>query len=394
MTPAARLSAAIQILEQILAGDPAERTLTRWARQNRYAGSKDRASVRDIVFDCLRRKRSLFHSAGQETARGMVLAHQHHLGNNLDELCNGIRYAPEPLNQQEKDSIGNPIEVASLPVRYDFPDFLLPILERSLGDDLSSVMEAMQERAPVDLRVNRLRATRDEAERMLARDLIFTDPHELAENAMRITQNPRKLARSLAYSYGLVELQDVSSQAVASFCQAKRDMTVLDYCAGGGGKTLALAMDMHGQGHLMAHDANPNRMKDLPQRAARANAMVEILSPKVLQSKNPQCDLVVVDAPCSGTGAWRRNPDAKWRFTNADLDNLTNLQAEILKSASKYVKSGGTMIYATCSILDVENRFQVDAFLDRNKDFVFDEQLDLTPLQGGDGFYAARLLKK
>ena len=391
MTPAARLSAAITLLDDILTGEPAERSLTRWARQNRYAGSKDRAAVRDIVFDCLRQKRSLAHAADAMTGRGLVMAHQFQAGEDVSALFSGARFAPEPLLAEEQFVTE---AEASLPVALNFPDFLLPELMRSLGNDLPAVMEAMSQRAPVDLRVNSLKATIDDAERMLARDLIFTAPHALAASALRVTQNPRKLARSLAYDYGLVELQDVSSQAVASFCGAESGMTVLDYCAGGGGKTLALAADMGGNGVLLAHDANARRMKDLPERARRAGATVQVLSTEALRQNNPVCDLVVVDAPCTGTGAWRRNPDAKWRIDQGFVDKVTALQAQILDEAAQYVRPGGVMAYATCSILSVENDDQVSAFLERNDGWVLDADMSLTPVQGGDGFFCARLRRK
>lgn len=393
MTPSARLSAAITLLDDILSGEPAERGLTRWARQNRYAGSKDRAAVRDVVFDCLRQKRSLAHIAGSMTGRGLVLAHQFNAGEDVSCLFTGERFAPVPLSDNELARLGNAAE-ASLPIALNFPDFLLPELLRSLGDQLPAVMEAMAERAPVDLRVNSLKATIDDAERMLARDLIFTEPHALSKAALRITQNPRKLARSLAYDYGLVELQDVSSQAVAAFCEAKPGMKVLDYCAGGGGKTLALAADMEGRGVLLAHDANARRMKDLPERARRAGASIQVLSSEALAQNNPVCDLVVVDAPCTGTGAWRRNPDAKWRMDQSFVDKVTSLQSHILDEAAKYVRPGGVMVYATCSILSVENSDQVSAFLGRTKGWILEEDLSLTPVQGGDGFYCARLRRK
>lgn len=389
MTPAARLSAAITLLDDILAGEPAERILTRWARQNRYAGSKDRAAVRDVVFDCLRQKRSLAHAGGAMSGRGLVMGHQFLAGEDLAALFSEQRFAPEPLTDAELAGLGG--GEASLPVALNFPDFLLPELMRSLGEDLPAVMEAMAQRAPVDLRVNSLKATVDEAERMLARDLIFTEPQALAKNALRITQNPRKLARSLAYDYGLVELQDASSQAVAAFCGATVGMTVLDYCAGGGGKTLALAADMGGKGVLLAHDANARRMKDLPERARRADANVQVLSSEALRQNNPVCDLVMVDAPCTGTGAWRRNPDAKWRMDQGAVDKVVALQSYILTEAAQYVRPGGVLAYATCSILKVENADQVHKFLDSHADWVLDGELSLTPAQGGDGFYCARL---
>lgn len=392
MTPAARLSAAIALLDNITAGEPAERALTRWARQNRYAGSKDRAAVRDVVFDCLRQRRSLAHFAGSNSGRDLVAAHQMNANEDVVALFDGERFSPAPLSAEEIARIGHPDAEASLPVALDFPDFLLPEMMRSLGDDLPTVMTAMQQRAPVDLRVNSLKATVADAERMLARDLIFTEHHALTANALRIVQNPRKLAASLAYSYGLVELQDVSSQRVAEFSGAKPGMKVLDYCAGGGGKTLALAADLKGSGTLIAHDVNPHRMKDLPERARRAGADVQLLTGDMLQRQVTSCDLVLVDAPCSGSGAWRRNPDAKWRVDQRFLNKVVSLQAEILTEAAKFVKKGGVLAYATCSILRAENQDQTAAFL-KNPDWTLDEELILTPVQGGDGFYCARITR-
>ncbi|MCK5640829.1 MAG: RsmB/NOP family class I SAM-dependent RNA methyltransferase, partial [Gammaproteobacteria bacterium] len=339
-------------------------------------------------------KRSLAYLAGDMSGRALVSAHQFKAGEDVEALFSGDRFAPDPMSKKELAQLRTPNSDAPLPVALDFPDFLLPELMRSLGDHLSVVLGAMGARAPVDLRVNSLKATVDEAERMLARDLIFTEPHSLAENALRITQNPRKLARSLAYDYGLVELQDVSSQAVATFCNAKPEMTVLDYCAGGGGKTLALAAEMQGKGKLLAHDANARRMKDLPERARRAGAAVQVLSSEALQQNAPVCDLVVVDAPCTGTGAWRRNPDGKWRTDQSFLDKVTALQSQILDEAARYVCPGGVMAYATCSILKVENSDQVQAFLARTDGWKLEGELSLTPVQGGDGFYAARLRRK
>ncbi len=390
MTPAARLSAAIELLDQILDGEPAERALTRWARQSRFAGSKDRAAVRDVVFDCLRQRRSLAHYAGAETGRALVAAQQKKSGEDIAALFTGDKFAPAPLSDAEITRLGHPDSDPTLPEEFDFPDFLLPELLRSLGNDLPQVMSAMQERAPVDLRVNSLKASVEEAERMLARDLIFTERLATTPNTLRIIENPRKLAASLAYSYGLVELQDASSQKIAEFAGAEAGQKVLDFCAGGGGKTLALAADMEGEGTLIAHDVNPHRMKDLPERARRAGADVQLLTGDMLRKQAMKCDLVLVDAPCSGTGAWRRNPDAKWRLDQRFIDKTVALQAEILDEAAVYVKQGGNLVYATCSILQCENQDQVAAFVKRHG-WTLEDEIFLTPLTGGDGFYGAKL---
>lgn len=391
MTPSARLSAAIALLDQILSGDPAERALTRWARASRFAGSKDRAAVRDIVFDTLRRKRSLAHLAGGMTGRGLVLARQFSEGGALDQLFGDFRFAPEAVSEAERARLENP-GMAADPVRLDYPDFLDKELKRSLGDALPEVMKAMQSRAPVDLRVNTLKTGLEEAQNYLARDLIFTEVVDGVRNALRITENPRKLNGSLAYRYGFVELQDVSSQLVGQLSGAKPGMKVLDYCAGGGGKTLALAAEMDGQGEIFAHDANPLRMKDLPERARRAGADIQIISPDHIEQIT-DCDLVFVDAPCSGSGAWRRNPDSKWRLGQARLDDLVKLQREILIKAGDRVASGGKIAYATCSLFKCENSDQIDWFLEQYPEWTRETSQSLSPITGGDGFFISVLKK-
>ncbi len=391
MTPTARLSAAIALLDQILVGNPAERALTRWARASRFAGSKDRAAVRDIVFDVLRRKRSLAHLSGAMTGRGLVMAQQFSNGANLEELFGDFRFAPAALTEAEQAQLSAPSE-ASAPVRLDFPDFLEAELTRSLGADLPDILHAMQSRAPVDLRVNTLKTTVDEAKNYLARDLIFTEVIEGLDGALRITENPRKLNGSLAYRYGFVELQDVSSQLVSKLAGAAPGMNVLDYCAGGGGKTLALAAEMQGRGQIFAHDANPLRMKDLPERARRAGADIQVVSPDHIENA-PKCDLVLVDAPCSGSGAWRRNPDSKWRLTQRRLEDLVALQREILQKAQARVGKTGALAYATCSLFACENADQIAWFLQENNGWKVVHQQSLSPLTGGDGFFISVLQK-
>ncbi|MCF6272510.1 MAG: RsmB/NOP family class I SAM-dependent RNA methyltransferase [Rhodobacteraceae bacterium] len=391
MTPSARLSAAIELLDQILTGDPAERALTRWARGSRFAGSKDRAAVRDIVFDALRRKRSLAHLAGEESGRGLVLAQQYLFGASLDELFGDMRFAPAAISEEERERLARPTPAPD-PVRYDYPDFLDDELRRSLGDDLPEILTAMQARAPVDLRVNTLKTTLEEAQKYLARDLIFTQEVAGIEGALRITENPRKLNRSLAYRYGFVELQDVSSQVVSKLSGVKPGMNVLDYCAGGGGKTLALAAQMEGQGALFAHDANPLRMKDLPERAQRAGADIQILSPDHLDATK-KFDLVLVDAPCSGSGAWRRNPDGKWRIGEKKVAELVGLQRKILADAQALVGDGGLLVYATCSLFNCENSEQTAYFLNQFSNWKSVTERRLSPLTGGDGFYISVLEK-
>jgi len=389
MTPGARVSAAIELFDAILGGEPAERALTRWARSSRFAGSKDRAAVRDLVFDALRQRRSLAHKGGAETGRAIMAAQQ--FGPDIEQLFNGDGHAPAPLSADELAILASDTPPAD-PVRFDYPDFLDAELRRSLKDDFEAVLAAMQTRAPVDLRVNRLKTGLAEAQNLLAREHIFTETVVGLPDALRVLENPRGVNNSRAYTYGMVELQDVSSQMVARLAAPQAGSTVLDYCAGGGGKTLALAALMGNRGRLVAHDVNPGRMKDLPDRARRAGAEVEIWTTTQLDEA-PDCDLVLADAPCSGTGAWRRNPDAKWRLTPAGLLRLNALQDEVLDAASRYVGPAGRLVYATCSLLACENADRITAFLARNPHWDLQDALTLTPVNAGDGFYVAILTR-
>ena len=390
MTPAARLSTSIEILDQILAGQPAGLTLTNWGRRNRFAGSRDRAAIRDIVFDCLRARRSLSHRGGAETGRAIVSAYVAREGLPLDEIFTGATYAPAPLSNDEIARLKRETPMSD-PVRLNYPDFMDQELKRSLGDQFEAVMSEMLRRAPVDLRVNTMKADIKRAAAVLETEDILAAPLEPVPTALRVTENHRRVGQSKAYRDGLVELQDASSQAAALFANAKPGMKVLDYCAGGGGKSLALYAETHGKGGLIAHDIATVRMNDLPARASRAGARITIAGPGHAELKERGFDLVFVDAPCSGTGSWRRTPDAKWRLSEGVFEKLETLQAEILDKAATFVRDGGTLCYATCSMLACENSDQVDAFLKRTSGFDLEASRLFTPLDVGDGFYVARL---
>lgn len=390
MTPGARLSAAIDLLDAILAGEPAERGLTRWARASRFAGSKDRAAVRDLVFDGLRRRRSLGWLGGGDTGRAIVLAGQAAAGADLDALFTGEGFDPAPVTPAERAALGRGLDGAPEGVRLDYPDPLHDDLRESLGEAFEPILTAMQGRAPVDLRVNTLKTTPDAATVVLARDGVQATRQPLARAALRVLENPRLVAASRAYTQGMVELQDVSSQLVVEASGARPGMTVLDYCAGGGGKTLALAAAMGGEGRLMAWDVNPRRMADLPERARRAGAAVRVLDDADLAALKATCDLVLVDAPCSGTGAWRRKPDGKWRLTLPALEAFPPLQDSILDAAAAKVRPGGLLVYATCSLLRRENEARARAFAGRHPGWTAEDERRLSPLDGGDGFFFAR----
>lgn len=378
MTPAARLSAAIGVLDRILDGEPAEAALTGWGRASRFAGSGDRAAVRDLVFDALRCRRSHAALGGGLTGRGLVLGGLRAAGVDPEGLFTGEGHAPSQVGPDEAGVTpdGN--------VALDCPDWLAPALSASLGADFPAVMRVMQSRAPVFLRVNAARGDLASAQAMLASEGIVSRPHPLAKFALEVVENARKIQNSRAYAEGLVELQDAASQAVVEALPLHDGMRVLDHCAGGGGKTLAMAVQA--RLGLFAHDAAPRRMRDLPARAERAGVKVTLVE---TPEKTAPYDLILTDAPCSGSGSWRRDPQGKWALTPERLAELVQVQAEILDRAARMVSPQGWLAYATCSLLSVENQDQIAAFLTRTPGWKLEKQLPLTPLAGGDGFFLA-----
>ena len=389
MTPAARVAAAIDLLDTIIAGTPAERALTNWARGNRFAGSKDRAAIRDLVFDGLRRKRSSAARSGGTGGRGIMIGLLLERGDDLEDIFTGARYAPSPLTSEEATTC-KAARQGTLPdpVALDYPDWLDDALRASLGDDFAASMTSLRGRAPVVLRANLLKMTRAEAQVRLADEGVETRPHPASPTALEVEGAPRGLRQIPAFQDGWVELQDAASQAVADFAAERaQGPRILDYCAGGGGKALALAALTGNE--IVAHDADPRRMSDIPGRAGRAGAKIACRAARDL---TPEAfDLVLVDAPCSGSGAWRRQPDAKWRLTPDKLADLTRLQRDILAEASRYVRPGGDLIYATCSLLRTENEDQIAQFLVAQTGWDLGDTRNWRPHAGTDGFFAAHL---
>ena len=390
MTPEARISAAIDVLDRILSGTPGEQALTGWARGNRFAGSSDRAAIRDHVFGALRCRRSFAALGGALTGRGLMLGSLRDAGVDPRGVFTGIGHAPSPLTDAENSHLNNDVQLDPN-VKLDCPDWLAPALQASLGADFAPVMQALRHRAPVFLRVNTRRTTREAAIADLAREGIIAQPHPLVKTALEITENARKIQTGPSYLDGVVELQDAASQALVEMLPLAEGQRVLDYCAGGGGKTLA--MSTRADLTLFAHDADPGRMRDLPARAKRAGITVKTLTTAQLSGAGP-FDLVLTDVPCTGCGSWRRTPEAKWALTEARLTELVKLQQEILVSASSLVRPGGVLAYATCSLLDAENVNQIKVFRAGHPGWNLVADRRFTPMDGADGFFIAILRRE
>lgn len=385
MTPNARYAAAIEILDGYLSGAPLEKTLTNWARRSRFAGSGDRAAIRDIVFDCVRARLSCAALGGAETGRGLVLGHLRMLGREIDPVFCGEGFAPAVVTPGEAQHLSRAPKLEPH-VALDCPDWLYPDLSADLGADVTPVLELMKTRADTHLRVNLSRCSRADAAAALEQEDIGSEPHSLCETALSVTRNPRKITQSAAFRAGMVELQDAASQAV---CAALPDaVKVLDYCAGGGGKALAYAD--RNLAEVFVHDANPSRMRDIESRAKRAGQILRQADGDGV-ARNAPYDLILCDVPCSGSGAWRRSPDGKWSLTPARLEQLCQIQAEIVQKASLYLAPHGVLAYVTCSLLNVENSAQKRLFLQDKPEWHCSAEQQFTPLDGADGLYMAHL---
>ncbi|MGN6059003.1 MAG: RsmB/NOP family class I SAM-dependent RNA methyltransferase [Sphingomicrobium sp.] len=387
MTPAARLQAATEILDEVIVsarddGPPADVIVTRYFKQRRYAGSKDRRAVRELVFRAVRRSGER-PGSGRAAIIGLAADDP-----QLLELFGQPR-GPEPLGANEAGAPSSAV-----------PAWLTPELSPLVARD---EWQSLLDRAPVDLRVNAARGSRDELIGEFA-DAIMTP---LSPLGIRLPSDSR-VDDHPAFAAGLVEVQDEGSQLIALACDAKTGDAVLDLCAGAGGKSLALAAAAPGA-RILATDSNRARLSKLPERAERAGAEIEtrLLNPPreldELADWRGHADIVLVDAPCSGSGTWRRNPEGRWRLTPERLDRVIAVQQRLLDIAAELVRPGGHLVYAVCSLLSREGAGQIERFLDRHSSWISEEapiprgRADgpgrlLTPGHDRtDGFFVARL---
>ena len=426
MTPAARVSGAIEVLADIEARRrPAPDALKDWGLAHRFAGSGDRAAIASLVYDALRRKASGAWLVGEATPRAAMIGSLR-LARELSAdavaaLFSGERFAPAPLSKTERAGLDRTLDGAPPHVAGDVPDWIAPSLERAFGPDLVAECAALAARAPLDLRVNVAKVDRDRVAAELSDLAPVPTPH--SPWGLRVPLGPDGRGPSIqsdpVFLRGEIEIQDEGSQLAAWLTGARPGETVVDLCAGGGGKTLALAAVMAGSGRLVATDADPRRLAPIHARLQRAGATsVEVRTPRgksdPLADLDGAADLVLVDAPCTGTGTWRRNPDAKWRLRPGSLSLRLSEQAKVLDRAARLVRPGGRIAYVTCSVLPEENDDAVAALLHRHRAFEVvpaDEVLrdvgagalasavrltryglQMTPLRTGtDGFYVACL---
>jgi 16S rRNA (cytosine967-C5)-methyltransferase len=382
MTPAARLSAAIEVIHTIDADRvPAGQALKEWGTAHRFAGSGDRAAIAGLVWDVLRRRSSSAWLMDDDTPRARVLG-MLRLERGMDTdavsaLCDGGRFAPEPLSEAERAALtSRSLKDAPAHIAGDYPEWLDAPLAAMFGDDRVAEATAMASRAPLDLRVNTLKGKPEKVLSSLRH--LGAKPTPWSPIGLRIelgadARNPGIHAEE-DFLKGAIEVQDEGSQLAALLSAAKAGEQVIDLCAGAGGKTLALAAMMQGKGRLIATDHDKRQLAPIHERLSRAGVHnCDVRTPKgeadPLADIRATADLVLIDAPCTGTGTWRRNPDAKWRMRPGALEVRLKDQIAVLDRAASMVKPGGRIAYITCSVLPVENGEQVRSFIARHPEF-------------------------
>lgn len=373
MTPSARLAAAAEVLDRIAGGRaPAEEALKAWGREHRFAGSKDRRAIADRVYRCLRGKARLGWAMGREDGRALVIGSLALIDDlplaEIEALFSGEGYGPSPLKPNElKRLAAEPGEPPAW-AKAGLPEFVTEDFKKTFGEGWAAEAEAlMAPRAPIDLRVNTAKTDVTAAMGDLEQAGLKAEATPWSLLGLRLkAEPPPNIAKLDAYRDGYVEIQDEGSQLCAFLAGARPGETVVDYCAGGGGKTLVLAQGVGEGGRLVACDVVQKRLDNIRPRLERAGVAAELrlIGPggQGMDDLEGQADLVLVDAPCSGSGTWRRRPEDAWRLTEAEVERLHVLQVAILGRAAKLVKPGGRLAYVTCSMLSRENEASAAAF--------------------------------
>ena len=434
MQYAARIAATLEILEMVFAtfahaqeptprpNTPADKIMERYFKARRFIGSKDRGAIAELAYWVLRHKATLEWWASRMSAptpRVLVALALQFRKEPVEAAFTGEKYAPPSLSLEEKSLLesvtGNTLHIPDMPAhaRYNYPEWLEGELQRSLKEGFVAEMEALQGQAAVDLRANTLKIARKDLIEKLQAEGIHCGEGPLSPYAVRL-QGRAPVFASPLFKAGYFEMQDAGSQVIALLAEAKPGQRVIDFCAGAGGKTLALAAQMQNKGRILALDTSSMRLEQMKPRLKRAgvdNVQIHVITSETdtyLKRHRQTADCVLADVPCSGSGTWRRNPDLKWRLNPSELESLMALQGRILEAAAKLVKPGGKLIYSTCSMLACENEAHIANFLTKNKNFgvvsvkkMWDKiapvaeredspALRLSPHQEGvDGFFAA-----
>lgn len=405
MTPGARLAAAAEILTEVVGSKAAaDRTIAAWGKAHRFAGSKDRAAIGARVYGVLRRLNECSHAMGSDAARALVLGSLKVIDGlgveQIEALCADGTHALGALSGTEREALVATPAPGAAWVSLNYPQWLHGELVSAFGDSLAREVEALNARAPLDLRVNTLKARRADVLGELAALGLEAGACQRAATGIRLAAGTDAKVMQLAcYVEGRVEVQDESSQLAIALAGARPGETVVDLAAGGGGKALGLAAAMENKGRLLVCDIGAERLERMKPRAERSGATI------IEYAGNPYADdlrdrlargadLVFVDAPCSSTGTWRRNPEAKWTLTPERASGYRAAQVELLERALSLCSPEGRVIYAVCSVLACEGKQQIEAICARVAGWRMARSLFLTPAQAGtDGFFAAELVQ-
>ncbi len=425
MRHAAQLQATIDLLDQIEETRyPADRIMSSYFKQRRYIGSKDKAAISENLYTILRNKMRFEYILNSKDlgvhSRMLVALLLKFEDGDLYNTFDGDKYSPKRLRPGQLERFAeldlNVIDSAPLHVQLNVPEWIAPKLEAALGERFEQEMIATNKSATTDIRVNTLKSSVPPVDQALADVGYVAHKTDLSPWAIRFEKRVALFGLP-SFKQGWFEVQDEGSQLLALLTGVKAGQKVVDFCAGAGGKTLAMAAMMENKGTIYACDVHTRRLEQLGKRTKRAgvhNVRTHVLSSehdKWVKKHAGYADVVLLDAPCTGTGTWRRSPDSRWNLTQQNLDDLVALQQSILQSAKRLVKPGGRLLYATCSMLNEENEQQIERFLETNPEFSIDtfdvpdilakyperfqnsghEIRTFPAMTGTDGFYVASL---
>ena len=396
----ARVNTAISILDNFLVGKNLNSVLSRWAKNNRYAGSSDRESIRNIVFDILRVKKTFTFILEKEkqplNGRALVFLYSVFYSLPLNDIFTGQKYGPEKLNIYEREFSGMAMEKngRGFEIVDNIPDFLLDEFKRSLGSKFNNVMRLLERRAPVSIRVNALKSDTSSVLKLLSLEGVEVKKSKEVKYGIDIIGNPRRLKQIKAFKDGYFEVQDLHSQKIIEDLPINEHTKILDYCAGAGGKILSIASLLKGKGKFFIHDLDKKKLIEADLRAERAGVKLKRLTNENFQKHYSTFDYILADVPCSGSGAWRRNPQQKWRITPASMREILKGQILILNDVKDLIKKNGFLFYITCSLLKMENEEVIDRFLIENQNFHLFNKRNMIIDKNGDGFFCAMIQKK
>ena len=379
----------IEILDTYLDEAKIDFVLRKWAIKHRFAGSSDRRKIKDIIFDIIRQKKSCEHVGGGFSGRNLLIGYLKLKGTELSSVFDNSKFGPEELTIKEQN-INVDFSNLSNIYELDFPSWLIPILRRSLLNEFSNVVKTLRNRSHIQLRVNLKKISRLNVMKKLQKNNIECEINELCSTALNVLNGAQHILASPCFENGFVELQDAGSQLVSELIEINYNDKVLDMCAGAGGKSLAISCGAEMDATYYAWDINFDRMKDIDARSKRAGVKIE----KVIKlSSKSVYNKIIIDAPCSGSGSWRRDPEGKWRLDEDILDNYVKTQKELILKGLKLLAPRGQILYITCSILDIENDKLIDDLISSVLSLKLVRSISLVPSSKSDGFYGAVLEK-